>query len=285
MPDVIERPLILAFVADLIFASRIEAAAERLHFRVQWVETASQVSDSTDAWPERYPTEHLIGPGADLIELVTTLRPVLIMVDLGNTNIPWREWIALLKSAPATRRYPLIAYGAHVDAATLVEAKKRGADAAMARSRFADALPELIMKHARLLDPAAMAGACAEELPAKALRGLELFNHGEYFEAHELLEAAWNDETGPGRELYRAILQIAVAFLQIERGNYNGAMKMFLRVRQWIEPLPDRCRGVEVARLRRDAEKVRNILLELGPERIGDFNRHFFPRVYFFQGE
>lgn len=285
MPDVIDRPIILAFVADLIFASRIEAAAERLEFRVQWVEAASQVSESAEAWPKRYPTEHLTGPGADLIELVTTLRPVLILVDLGNTGIPWREWIALLKSAPATRRYPLIAYGAHVDAATLVEAKKRGADAVMARSRFAEALPELIMKHARLSNPAVLAGACAEAPTTKALRGLELFNHGEYFDAHELLEAAWNDETGLGRELYRAILQIAVAFLQIERGNYNGAMKMFLRVRQWIEPLPDRCRGVDVARLRREAEQVRRMLLELGPERISDFDRRVFPKVHFAGGE
>jgi hypothetical protein len=48
-------------------------------------------------------------------------------------------------------------------------------------------------------------------------------------------------------EVYRAVLQVAVAYFQIERGNYNGAAKMFLRLRQWIDPLPDYCRGIDIA--------------------------------------
>lgn len=281
MHDELKKPLILAFVADILFATRIESAAERAGFRVAWVENAVQVSDEQDMGPERQPAEHLIGAGSHLIDLVTRLRPALIVMDLGNGGIPWREWIALLKSAPATRRYPLLAYGAHVDAESLAEAKRRGADAALARSRMADALPELITKYARVLDTAALALACDEALTRKALEGLELFNKGEYFEAHEALETAWKADDGPGRELYRAVLQVAVAYLQIERRNYNGAVKMFLRLRQWIEPLPDVCRGVDVARLRKDAEQARLTLIELGPERIGEFDRRLFrPVIY-----
>ena len=68
-------------------------------------------------------------------------------------------------------------------------------------------------------------------------------------EAHDLFERAWMEDESPGRELYRAILQVAVAYYQISRGNYNGAAKMFLRMRQWIDPLPDFCRGFNVAQL------------------------------------
>ncbi len=99
-----------------------------------------------------------------------------------------------------------------------------------------------------------------------------MFNRAEYFEAHEALEHAWNDESGPGRELYRGLLQIAVAYMQITRGNYNGAIKIFLRARQWLDPLPDQCRGVNVAGLRHDAAAVRAALEALGPERIGEFD-------------
>jgi hypothetical protein len=75
------------------------------------------------------------------------------------------------------------------------------------------------------------------------------------------------------------VLQVAVAYLQIERGNYTGAIKMFLRVRQWIEPLPDVCRSIDVAALRRDAEQVRARLIALGPENIGLFDRSLFRPV------
>jgi predicted metal-dependent hydrolase len=272
-----------------MFATRIETTAESLGYRVEWIETARQVSslampepaDGQLEFVDRQPAEHMFGPGADLVEMVTALRPALMIFDLGNPNVPWPEWIALLKSAPATRRYPLLAYGAHVDAAALAEARKRGADSALARSRFTADLPELIQKYARLPDLEALRQACAGALSARALEGLELFNHGEYFEAHELLETAWNEDPSAGRELYRAILQVAVAYLQIERGNYNGAVKMFLRVRQWIEPLPDECRGVDVARLRQDAANVRRRLTELGRERIAEFDRSLFrPVIY-----
>jgi hypothetical protein len=88
-------------------------------------------------------------------------------------------------------------------------------------------------------------------------------------------------DTSPGRELYRAILQVAVAYLQIERGNYAGAMKMFLRLRQWIDPLPETCRGVNVAQLRADAWRARETLIALGKDRIGEFDRELFKPVIY----
>ncbi len=86
---------------------------------------------------------------------------------------------------------------------------------------------------------------------------------------------------GPVRDLYRAILQVAIAYYQIERGNYWGAHKLFLRVLQWFAPLPDRCQGIDVARLRADAAAARAHLEALGPERIAEFDRSLFkPVVY-----
>ena len=106
-----------------------------------------------------------------------------------------------------------------------------------------------------------------------AVKGLDEFNNRNYFEAHEYLEDAWNEDHSMGRELYRAILQVAVAYLQIERGNYRGAKKMFLRVRQWIDPLPPFCRGVNVAELRSDAFVVQDELSKLDAKNLSDLNR------------
>ncbi len=105
------------------------------------------------------------------------------------------------------------------------------------------------------------------------MRGLELFNRGEYFEAHEALELAWREERGPVRELYRGILQVAVAYYHILRGNYRGAQKMFLRSRTWLAPFPDRCCGIDLASLRGDYARVEAELLRLGPEGVQHVDR------------
>jgi predicted metal-dependent hydrolase len=159
------------------------------------------------------------------------------------------------------------------------DAIDRGAQAVFTRSRFVEELPSLIRTYAVVPDYTALQDSCRDELSPLAVQGLALFNRGRYFEAHEFLEEAWNEDRSPGRELYRAILQIAVAYLQIERGNYNGALKMFLRVRQWIDPLPECCRGVDVAGLRADSEVVYERLQSLGRERISEFDRSLFQPV------
>jgi predicted metal-dependent hydrolase len=274
---------IVAFVSDLMFETRIEAVCSQNGYKVSWIEEVSQISPpgAYDFVPSRQPAEHLVGPGADLIELLSRMQPVLLIFDLTNDRIPWREWIPLLTSAPATRRMPVIAYGPHVDAEALESARALGAREAIARSRFVSALPDLIGKHARQVDYAALEKACQEPLSALAVQGLEEFNRGEYFEAHETLEHAWNEDSGPARQLYQGLIQVAVAYLQIERGNYRGAIKMFLRMRQWLDPLPDSCRTVDVAGLRASAMAAHIHLLSLGPARIDEFDRSFMKPVSF----
>ncbi|HLE53165.1 MAG TPA: DUF309 domain-containing protein [Anaerolineales bacterium] len=230
---------------------------------------------------ERQFAEHLSGREAILLDRLTLWKPALMIFDLGNRNIPWREWIALVTSVPATRRIPVLCYGSHVDIKTMHEASAAGAQKVVPRSRFVQDLPGLIQQYARASDREALSTACQEPLSPMAVRGLEEFNRGEYFEAHESLEAAWKADNSSGRELYQAVLQVAVAYYQILRGNYSGAAKMFLRLRQWIDPLPDYCRGVHVANLRAEAQAVHQELLRLGPERIADFDRSLLrPAIY-----
>ena len=265
-------PLILGFVTDLIFAARIESVAERLNFRVTWIEKPDQIAPPDAEALARQFAEPLSGFGAALVDMLTLWKPSLIIFDLDSKQVPWRTWVALIKSAPATRRIPIVCFGSHKDVGTLSAAQNAGADAVLARSRFVEDLPGIIQKYARLYDEKAWQETCQAPLSELALEGLVLFNQGEYFEAHELLEQAWNEDQTPGRELYRAILQVAVAYLHIQRRNYNGAIKMFLRVRQWIDPLPDRCRGVEVAQLREDARVVHEKLSALGRDRVAELD-------------
>lgn len=270
------KPLIIAFVSDLMFTTRIENTIRRLEYEARWIGSAGELGPADSQELENAPGEPVHGRAARLMEQITEWQPALLIFDLGNEAIPWRSWIAILKSSPATRRLPILCYGPHVEVEQLTLARKLGADEVVARSRFTSAMADLIAKHARLVDRDSLNESCQEPLPELALKGLELFNQGEYYECHEAFEDAWNEDQSVGRDLYRGILQIAVAYLQIERGNYAGAVKMFLRARQWLDSLPDRCRQINVAQLRQNAAAVHEALLALGPDRLAEFDQNLF---------
>lgn len=120
-------------------------------------------------------------------------------------------------------------------------------------------------------DPADLAAQCAEPLPLTVRRGVALFNHSAYFEAHEALEDAWRAERRPVREAYRVFLQAAVAYYKIQQGNYNGALKMIARLRRWAEPFPPCCQGLPLASLLADIQQVEFELQRLGPEGMDRF--------------
>ena len=114
---------------------------------------------------------------------------------------------------------------------------------------------------------------CAGRLHPQAQKGLQLFNAGEYFEAHEALEDAWNAEQGQAKNLYQGILQTAVVYLHITRGNYRGAVKVYERSLKWLKDIPDTCKGIHVGELKADAWQVMTEIQKLGEERIAEFDR------------
>jgi predicted metal-dependent hydrolase len=74
-----------------------------------------------------------------------------------------------------------------------------------------------------------MSDDCDGRLPSKVLEGLRLFNEKQFYESHEELEDAWSEERGPIRSLYQGVLQAAVIYFHISRGNYEGGIKMHER--------------------------------------------------------
>src|SRR5579864_3136765 len=56
-------------------------------------------------------------------------------------------------------------------------------------------------------------------------KGVELFNAGLYWEAHEAWEQAWiPDRRGPDRGFYKGLIQIAAGCLHYSRRNRRGAV-------------------------------------------------------------
>lgn len=121
--------------------------------------------------------------------------------------------------------------------------------------------------------------ACAEPLPALAQEAIALFNAGEFYRQHDLLEAQWRAEPRPVRRLYQGILQVGVAYFQVEQGNAAGAAKMLRRAARWLNELPDTCQGVHVGQLRADAAAALAEIRRLGAANIADFDRALFKPV------
>lgn len=247
-----ERPHIVMLVSNLMFATRIEDAA-----RAEGVTVLTPI---------------------DQADFLAALRAGarLTIVDAGAEDIPWLKWVRAAKDDPSTEAVPILAFGPHVDGELRGRAWEAGVDRYLARSNFSDGLPELIAAAVR----EATDEPCSEPLPAGVLRGIEEFNAGQYFEQHETLELVWRAELRPIRNLYRGVLQIGVACLQVERGNAPGALKMIDRAVKWLQPFRPACQSIDVDRLLADAARLRAAIEQTDAAQLDRIDRRLFPQVH-----
>ena len=216
---------------------------------------------------------------ADLfVAAVERTFPALALLDL-KTPGDWETAVRQCKMKPHTRQTPIYAFGSHVDVETLQRARKAGADHAWARSHMMEELVAVVDRH--LHPPVRHLDGCADPPSRAAVAGLLAFNQGRFFDQHEYLELAWNEEPRPVRDLYQGILQVGVAFLQMERGNRRGALKMFRRGLPKLRGLADECQGINVAAFRTTAENIHRMLSELGPGQPVEITDSSFPKVEF----
>jgi predicted metal-dependent hydrolase len=128
----------------------------------------------------------------------------------------------------------------------------------------------------------AVAGEAPEgSLPELALKGIEEFNRGEFYECHEYLEEAWMQEPRRVRFLYQGILQVGVGFYHQQNGNWRGATGLLRNGTQRLKEFEPETLGIDVAKLVRESERCLAELEELGRERVQEFDRSLIPRVEF----
>ncbi len=237
-----EKPLVVVLTQDLFFAEPIAQAVARAGGRALVVENARTLVQAL--------AEH----------------PVLVVIEMGRVEDG--DWLKAIRQArglaPDT---PILAFGSHVDVAAREAARAAGSDEVWARSRFVKAFPGFL---AQLLQSHEFA-CCHDPAPELVHEGVALFNQGAYYRCHDALEEAWRREGRPCRRLYQGILQLGIAIYQARRGNVRGAEKMFVRARKKFEGLPDRCQGVDVARLRTLTAQLQSQLDELPPDRFPQF--------------
>lgn len=233
--------------------------------------TPTWAQAATDQLAEAYTVIHQTKPDGYINAIIESLA-AMVLIDGAADD--WVTWSSVPKSSPATRRVPILLVSDEPDVHENAEAN--GADYVLSQADLLADLPQLVRDKGRLPDPEReeqLACECLEALPQLAEEGVSKFNAGAYYEQHDLFEEQWVNTEGPVRDLYRAVLQVGVAYFQIQRGNQRGALKMLQRSVQWLVTLPDECQGINVAKLREDSFKVRAELERLGEQRLDEFDQ------------
>ena len=85
--------------------------------------------------------------------------------------------------------------------------------------------------------------------PHPYLEFAQLFNEQKFFEAHEVLELLWREEKGDARDFYHGLIQIAAAFVHIQKGTPDGAQKLFQTAAQYLKKYPSIYLGLDLKKL------------------------------------
>jgi len=113
--------MILAALDDLLFTSRIRAAAKGLGAQVRFAKTT-----------------------AEAVDVARSARPRLVLLDLNARRLDPLVALTEIKSDPELAGLRVVGFVSHVQADTIAAAKAAGIDEVMSRSAFVSRLPHLL---------------------------------------------------------------------------------------------------------------------------------------------
>lgn len=103
--------------------------------------------------------------------------------------------------------------------------------------------------------------------PAAAVaQAIAQFNAGQFWECHETLEDFWGAEQGPLRAFYHGFIQVAAAFVHVQRLNWPGATRLLNDGIDKLAPFQPACLGLDVAALLAAVTPWRRELAARGPD-------------------
>jgi len=120
---------------------------------------------------------------------------------------------------------------------------------------------------------------CSASPSREILRAYGEFNRGDWYECHETLEDLWIGSEDESRWFYQGMLQIAVALLHWRNGNYGGSVSLLSGGVGYLQRVSPVCQRIEVALLIAEAERFREELVRLGPERMAELPDALIPKM------
>lgn len=96
-------------------------------------------------------------------------------------------------------------------------------------------------------------------------RGIDLFNAGEFYDAHEVLEDVWRAHRGPEKLFLQALIQVAVALHHHSTGNLVGARSLMKRAARNFSKYPNYYLDIQLITLRQSLAEWQEALAEGKP--------------------
>ena len=121
------------------------------------------------------------------------------------------------------------------------------------------------------------AGASALEVVLQ--KSALLFNQHLFFEVHEVLEPQWMKEQGEVKSFLQGLIQIAVAFYHLGRGNLAGTRSLLHEGLIKIAPHSPACLGIELRDFIAGLEQCQQVISDLSPETYRQFSPDAVPRM------
>lgn len=74
------------------------------------------------------------------------------------------------------------------------------------------------------------------------------FNRQQFYEAHDILESLWlTQRNGPNNNFYKALIQLAGAYVHLQKGRVKPAIALFKLSKSYLEKYPARHEGLDLA--------------------------------------
>ncbi len=87
-------------------------------------------------------------------------------------------------------------------------------------------------------------------------QGIDLFNQGRFFDAHEAWEEIWRSTTPEPRDLFQGLIQIAAALHQcLDLNRIDGPRRTFAKARRRLGPYAPAALGIDVGDLLDQVER------------------------------
>ena len=125
-----ERKKVVALLSDLMFMVKIQEAAKRAGIGVTFVKSAQELRTEAKQ------------------------APLVIILDLNNSNLNPLTVIEELKGNEETRKISLLGFISHVQADLRRAAQEKGCDSVIARSVLSQNLPAILRRYAEAKDNA-----------------------------------------------------------------------------------------------------------------------------------
>jgi len=97
--------------------------------------------------------------------------------------------------------------------------------------------------------------------PAEYLKGIELHNAGQHWQAHEMWEEMWISEEGEYKLFYQGLIQITAAFHHYGHSNWSGMRKLLKDGMAKLERFRPFAQGVDVDALLEELRPWRLLVL------------------------